>query len=198
MRHLIGHLGLVGLLGLLLWAAPAGAQAPTSQPASAAAPASAGAGGAAKALKKPSKKKSPKVKLSISSRPGGASVYYGKRLLGTTPFSVEWKRDSGPIDLAVRKSGFFTVNTRIYTGDDEVLMVELTSRSKAYTLFGYKAPIKKDEPKGEDDGEEIADPETGEPGKAPGSKAPKAPASGLAPVAPRPPGSITPVAPKAP
>ena len=118
---------------------------------------------------------------------------HGKKLLGTTPFSLNWKRDSGPLDLAVKKGGYFTVNTRIYTGDDEKIVVGLTPKSKAYTLFGYKAPIKKDEPEGEDDGEAINDPETGD---AP--KAPKAPASGLAPVAPRPPGTITPVAPTTP
>lgn len=83
-----------------------------------------------------------------------ARVYYGKKLLGTTPFSVEWPRDSGPVDVVVRAHGFLRVNTRAYTFRDDNVSVTLTRPGSASRLLGYKAPIVEDEPE-EGDGVEI-------------------------------------------
>ncbi len=178
-------------LGLLILPPAAMAQpAPPGEPAAAAsAPAAAAASAAPKVKARP---KSANVTLNFRSSPASAKVYYGKKLLGTTPFSMKRPRDSGPMDLAVKAGGYFTVNTRVYTIDDETLTIKLTPRSKAYTLFGYKAPIKKVEETPEDDGESLADPETGDEAtpavKGPAAKAPAslAPASGVSPIAPRP------------
>ena len=144
----MGRLPLLALtagLSVAVWVQPAWAQpeegevdeAPTSAPA--AAPTSAARVPTAPGLTKP---KSERVKLSFRSSPAGASVYFGRRLLGTTPFELDWKRDSGPVDVAVRMGGFFTVNTRIYTLRDDTLSVKMTRLSDGHTLYGYKAPLK--------------------------------------------------------
>src|SRR5262245_59185816 len=39
-----------------------------------------------------------------------ANVYWGKKLLGETPFDWERPRGSGPVDLVVRADGFFPVH----------------------------------------------------------------------------------------
>lgn len=90
------------------------------------------------------------VELSFSTRPvSGAKVYYGKKLLGTTPFTVQWKHDTGPVDVVVRAPGYLPVNTRAYTFRDEEVAVELTRPSDASKLLGYRKKIEavpEDEP----------------------------------------------------
>lgn len=106
------------------------------------------------------------VKLSFSTRPSsGARVYYGTKLLGTTPFSVQWKHDSGPVDVVVRAPGYLPVNTRAYTFRDDDIAVELTRPADASKLLGYKKKIEapEDEPL---PGPEAVVAPTGEPGPA--------------------------------
>ena len=53
------------------------------------------------------------VKVSVSSKPKGAAVYYGGKLLGTTPFSISATRGSTPLDVVVRKPGYMVLRTRV-------------------------------------------------------------------------------------
>ncbi len=100
-----------------------------------------------------------KVTLSFSTRPSvRARVYYGKKLLGTTPFEVQWPHDSGPVDVVVRAGGYIPVSTRAYTFRDDSVVVELTRPADASRLLGYKKKIEPppDEPA---EGEEtVVDP----------------------------------------
>ncbi len=86
----------------------------------------------------------PTVTLSIGSIPSGAVVYHGLKNLGTTPLTVTRKRDSGPLDLVVRRGGYLSVSTRAYTFHDDSLTVRLTPVSQANTLYGYKEPLPPD------------------------------------------------------
>lgn len=82
------------------------------------------------------------VKLSFRTTPSvPANVYYGRKLLGTTPFSLQWKKDSGPLDLVVRASGFLPVYTRAYTWTDDDLTIKLTRPDNRSKLFGYKEKL---------------------------------------------------------
>lgn len=121
------------------------------------------------------------VELSFSTRPSvAARVYHGKKLLGTTPFSVQWKHDSGPVDVVVRAPGYLPVNTRAYSFRDDAVVVELTRPADASRLLGYKKKIEPppDEPAA---GEEALVPPAGAPG--PGLPKP-APPPAPAPAAP--------------
>lgn len=127
-------------------------------------------------------KKKPRPTIELSFRAvGGAQVYYGKKLLGVAPFKIRWPKDSGPLDLVVKKPGYFNVNTRAYTFESAVISVRMTPRSKAHTLYGYKAPIKVEEDAPE--GEEQSPDAPATPPAAPGSVTPLAPAGaqGVAP-----------------
>lgn len=136
-----------------------------------------------KAAEAPPEKKT--VTLTFVTRPRAkARVFHGKKLLGTTPFSVEWPRNSGPVDVVVRAYGYLTVNTRAYTFRDDKVDIALTRPADASKLLGYKAPIVEEE-----EGAEGAE---GAEGETPAS-APVNPA--LVPAAP---GAATPVAPAPP
>jgi len=90
------------------------------------------------------------VRLSFTTSPGAkARVYYGRKLLGTTPFSVQWPRNSGPVDVVVRAHGYLTVNTRAYTFRDDDVSVRLTRPGSAQKLVGYKAPVEPEPEEGE-------------------------------------------------
>lgn len=83
-----------------------------------------------------------KITLSFSTRPSvRARVYYGKKLLGTTPFEIQWPHDSGPVDVVVRAGGYIPVSTRAYTFRDDDIVVELTRPVDASRLLGYKKKI---------------------------------------------------------
>lgn len=113
----------------------------------------------------------PTVTLSIGSIPSGAVVYHGRKQLGTTPLSVTRKRDSGPLDLVVRRGGYLAVSTRAYTFHDDSLTVRLTPVSKASTLYGYKEPLPPDG--GIDAGEDEDAPDGGVAAPAPFPGTPK-------------------------
>lgn len=126
------------------------------------------------------------VKLTFTVAPRvKARVYHGKKLLGTTPFTVDWRRDSGPVDVVVRAHGYLPVNTRAYTFRDDNVDVKLTRPDDARSLLGYKAPV---EPPPEDEGEEGDEGEeegetTAPDGAQPAAPAP-APAAPASPTAP--------------
>jgi len=74
--------------------------------------------------------------------PRKAQVKWGRKNLGIIPVPrplvVERPRDSGPMDLAIRASGFLPVHTRAYTFTDSRVAVKLTPPSEKNTLFGYR------------------------------------------------------------
>ncbi|HEX7509122.1 MAG TPA: hypothetical protein VF550_20280 [Polyangia bacterium] len=112
--------------------------------------------------------------------PRKAQVKWGRKSLGLIPaprpLVVERPRDSGPLDLAIRASGFLPVHTRAYTFTDSRVAVKLTPPLEKSKLFGYRE-------------EPTPNPDAGVPGVPAG--APTAPAPG-APGAPVPgaPGAI--------
>ena len=74
--------------------------------------------------------------------PRKAQVKWGRKSLGTIPVPrplvVERPRDSGPMDLVIRASGFLPVHTRAYTFSDSRVAVKLTPPAEKNTLFGYR------------------------------------------------------------
>lgn len=54
-----------------------------------------------------------KITVHLSSRPRGARVYYGGKLLGNTPLGLTAKKGSTPFDVVLKKGGYMTLHTRI-------------------------------------------------------------------------------------
>lgn len=88
-----------------------------------------------------------KVKIQIRSSPK-AEVRWGKKNLGVTPVTIDRPRDSGPIDLILRSSGYFPVHTRAYTVKNDTVGVHLTKLKDRMTLFGAKAELPPESPDG--------------------------------------------------
>lgn len=105
------------------------------------------------------------VTITIRTLPSGARIYYGKRMLGEAPIKITRKRDSGPMDLMVRRGGYFPVATRAYTFKDDIVIARLTHRDNASTLLGYKEPLPPDG--GPDGGAGAPDGGVGSPEDAP-------------------------------
>ena len=79
---------------------------------------------------------------------------------------MQWKHDSGPVDVVVRAPGYLPVNTRAYTFRDDDVAVALTRPADASKLLGYRKKIEEvpeDEPM---PGPETIVAPTGEPGPA--------------------------------
>lgn len=95
-----------------------------------------------------------------------ALVKWGHKSLGfipaPKPLIVERPRDSGPLDLVIRATGFLPVHTRAYTFSDSRVSVKLTLPSEKSKLFGYKQ-----EPAPNPDGGVPADPASPAPAPAP-------------------------------
>lgn len=74
--------------------------------------------------------------------PRKAIVKWGKKSLGVIPVPrplvVERPRDSGPMDVVIRASGYLPVHTRAYTFSDSRVAVKLTAPTEKKTLFGYR------------------------------------------------------------
>jgi hypothetical protein len=91
--------------------------------------------------------------------PRKAQVKWGGKNLGLIPtpkpLIIERPRDSGPLDLVIRASGYLPVHTRAYTFSDSRVSVKLTPPTEKNKLFGYKQ-------------EPVANPDGGPP-PAPGS-----------------------------
>lgn len=89
---------------------------------------------------------SPNVKLTFRTFPARPSVVmWGSKRLGiidrNAPLVVERPRDSGPIDVIIKSTGFVPVHTRAYTFTDGNIDVRITPVEKKDTLYGYKEPI---------------------------------------------------------
>lgn len=89
------------------------------------------------------------VKIVFRTYPGrrGVVMWGGKRLGFVdrdTPLVVERPRDSGPIDVVVRVTGYLPVHTRAYTFSDSNIDVRITPVDKKDTLYGYKEPLPPD------------------------------------------------------
>lgn len=143
------------------------------------------------------KKKRKTVTLKFATRPRvAAKVYYGRKLLGTTPFSVQWKHDSGPLDLIVRAPGYLTVVSRAYTFDDDDVIIPMTRPSQAHRLLGYKKPIESPEDAPEEgEGADGAEGEATPAASAAPGAATATPAPGVAPAAPVAPATPAPAQP---
>lgn len=81
--------------------------------------------------------------------PQKAEVRWGKKLLGVTrgsrgPLVIERPRDSGPMDVVIRASGYIPVNTRAYTFNDSRVTVKLTRTTDKHTVLGYRIEVPPD------------------------------------------------------
>jgi hypothetical protein len=80
-----------------------------------------------------------------TSPPVTAMVTWGKKRLGKiTPgkaLVVVRPRDSGPLDVMVRATGYLPVQTRAHTFSDHRVLVKLTPLDKKSELLGYRAPL---------------------------------------------------------
>jgi hypothetical protein len=74
-----------------------------------------------------------------------AFVRWGRKSLGVIPGSrpmvLVRPRDSGPLDLVIRASGYLPVHTRAYTFSDSRVVVKLTTPEEKSKLFGYREEI---------------------------------------------------------
>jgi hypothetical protein len=89
------------------------------------------------------------VKIVFRTFPGrrGVVMWGGKRLGFVdrdAPLVVERPRDSGPLDVVVRVTGYLPVHTRAYTFSDTNIDVRITPLDKKDTLYGYKEPLPPD------------------------------------------------------
>jgi hypothetical protein len=77
--------------------------------------------------------------------PRKAVVKWGNKNLGMIPVPrplvVVRPRDSGPMDLVVRATGFLPVHTRAYTFSDSRVAIKLTPVDEKNTLFGFRAEV---------------------------------------------------------
>jgi hypothetical protein len=77
--------------------------------------------------------------------PRKAVVKWGSKTLGVIPVPrplvVVRPRDSGPLDLVVRMTGFLPVHTRAYTFSDSRVAIKLTAVAEKNTLFGYRQEV---------------------------------------------------------
>jgi hypothetical protein len=74
--------------------------------------------------------------------PRRARVRWGRKTLGVIPaprpLVVVRPRDSGPLDLVIRASGYLPVHTRAYTFSDSRVVVKITPPEEKSKLFGYR------------------------------------------------------------
>jgi hypothetical protein len=89
------------------------------------------------------------VKIVFRTFPGrrGVVMWGGKRLGFVdrdAPLVVERPRDTGPLDVVVRVTGYLPVHTRAYTFSDSNIDVRITPLDKKDTLYGYKEPLPPD------------------------------------------------------
>lgn len=84
------------------------------------------------------------VTLKITARVA-ARVRMGSKKMGSItpghPLVIERLRDSGPLDLVIRATGYIPVHTRAYTFEDSVFTVTLTKREEQESLYGYRKPL---------------------------------------------------------
>ncbi len=106
------------------------------------APAAAAPGAAA-----PPAPASDKVRVTFTVWPPSlkAMVFWGRKRLGMIaphqPLVVERPRDSGPLDVLVRATGYLPVQTRAYTFGDSKVSVKMTPPDQKKTLLGYREAV---------------------------------------------------------
>ena len=88
-------------------------------------------------------KKTDLVRITIQTvPPRKAMVKWGRKSLGMIPVPhplvVERPRDTGPLDLVIRATGYLPVHTRAYTFSDSRVAVKLTPPEEKNKLFGYR------------------------------------------------------------
>jgi hypothetical protein len=84
----------------------------------------------------------PSVTLSFRTTPKvKAKVRWGQTLLGETPLTIKWPRDSGPLDVTVTAPGYLPLHTRVYTFTDDKLHLMLTAEQDKKNLFGYRKEL---------------------------------------------------------
>lgn len=82
-----------------------------------------------------------KIKIFVRTSPSKMFVHWGKKSLGLTPLTVERPRDSGPVDLVLRGSGYFPIHTRAYTVKNDTISVKMVKLADRMTVFGAKAEV---------------------------------------------------------
>jgi hypothetical protein len=133
----------VPIVALSLWllpslhAEPEPGAAPPPPPAPAAAPPASAASTASV---------SDKVTITINVIPSvNATVSWGKQRLGVikphSVLTVQRPRDSGPLDVMIRATGYLPVQTRAFTFGDNKLSVRLTPLDQKPTLLGYREDL---------------------------------------------------------
>jgi eukaryotic-like serine/threonine-protein kinase len=70
-------------------------------------------------------------RVSVSTRPPGASVTLDGTFLGSTPIDVQAPRGAGPVKLAIEARGYRPVEQMVEGGEDVVLSLALEPASKA-------------------------------------------------------------------
>lgn len=91
----------------------------------------------------------PTVNLSVNTAPRvKAQVTWGGALLGDTPLTLPWPKDSGPVDVVVKADGYVPVHTRLYTTGNDGVTVKLTAEAEKSSLFGYKRELPPPAPDG--------------------------------------------------
>ena len=86
---------------------------------------------------------SPSIQITLKTKPRvRAVVYHGKEELGVTPLQLTWAKDTGPIDIKLKASGYLTVNSRLYTHRNDHVTVNMFKTDEAHLLFGYKKKVK--------------------------------------------------------
>ena len=87
----------------------------------------------------------PAIELSVRTEPKvTAQVYHGKELLGSTPLTLTWPKNTGALDLVVRAPGHIPVNTRLYTYKSDKLTVKLFKEGQSHMVFGFKKKVEED------------------------------------------------------
>jgi len=86
----------------------------------------------------------PAIELSVRTDGAAAQVYHGRELLGTTPLSLSWPKNTGALDLVVSAPGHIPVNTRLYTYKSDNLTVKMFREDQGHLVFGFKKKVEED------------------------------------------------------
>jgi hypothetical protein len=91
--------------------------------------------------------RSEKVKLKLTMTPAATGlVLWGRKKLaelkpGQMTVEIERPRESGPLDLLVKTTGFLPHHIRLFTDRDDRLSVRLVRPDDARGLLGYHRPL---------------------------------------------------------
>ena len=67
-----------------------------------------------------------RITVMIKTRPSGASVRWGRRVIGSTPLRMVAAEGSTPADLVIQKSGYMILRTRIHRRASRSYTFQLT------------------------------------------------------------------------